>query len=186
MKEISLHILDIVENSLRAKAKKVRISILEDTRENNLELIIEDDGEGMDEETLKRVRDPFFSGQSKKVGMGIPLLDQLAKQCQGNLEILSEKGKGTTLRATFQRDNLDLPPLGKLADTLCVIMASHPEVELEFVHRIDDCEWLFNSKKMEKELELTGESQGMILPAIREWIEYQEEILKGGIEDENK
>ncbi len=109
MKELSLHILDVVENSLRAKAKKVRISILEDTRENRLELVIEDDGEGMDEETLKMVRDPFFSGQGKKVGMGIPLLDQLTRQCEGNLEILSEKSKGTTVRATFQRDNLDLP-----------------------------------------------------------------------------
>ena len=65
MKELSLHILDVVENSLRAKAKKVRISILEDTRENRLELVIEDDGEGMDEETLKMVRDPF-SGQVRR------------------------------------------------------------------------------------------------------------------------
>ncbi len=186
MKELSLHILDVVENSLRAKAKKVRISILEDTRENRLELVIEDDGEGMDEETLKMVRDPFFSGQGKKVGMGIPLLDQLTRQCEGNLEILSEKGKGTTVRATFQRDNLDLPPLGKLADTLFVIMASHPEVELEFIHRIDDCQWLFNSKKIEEELDLTEENRGVLLPAIREWIEHQEEILKGGIEDEDK
>ncbi len=186
MKELSLHILDVVENSLRAGATKVRISILEDTRENRLELVIEDNGEGMDAETLKMVRDPFFSGQGKKVGMGIPLLDQLAKQCQGDLEILSEKGKGTTVRATFQRDSLDLPPLGKLADTLFVIMASHPEVELEFIHRINDCQWLFNSKKMEKELDLTGENRSVLLPAIREWIEHQEEILKGGIGNEDK
>lgn len=118
--------------------------------------------------------------------MGIPLLDQLTRQCEGNLEILSEKSKGTTVRATFQRDNLDLPPLGKLADTLFVIMASHPEVELEFIHRIDDCQWLFNSKKIEEELDLTEENRGVLLPAIREWIEYQEEILKGGIGNEDK
>lgn len=186
MKELSLHILDLVENSFRAKAKKVRISILEDTRENRLELIIEDDGEGMDEETLQRVRDPFFSGQNKKVGMGIPLLDQLARQCQGSLEIFSEKGKGATVRATFPRDSLDLPPLGKLVDTLFVIMVSHPEVELEFIHRIDDCQWLFNSKEMEKELGLTGENRSVFLPAIREWMEHQEETLKGGIGGENK
>lgn len=67
----------------------------------------------MNEETLKRVRDPFFSGQSKKVGMGIPL-DQLAQQCQGNLEILSEKGKGTTVRATFQRDSIDYLSSGEV------------------------------------------------------------------------
>lgn len=65
-------------------------------------------------------------------------------------------------------------------------MASHPEVELEFIHRVDDCQWLFNSKQMEEELGLTGKDRGMILPAIRGGIEYQEEILKGGIEDENK
>ena len=126
MKELSLHILDLVENSFRAKAKKVRISILEDTRENRLELIIEDDGEGRMKKLYRGER-PFSSGQNKKVGMGIPLLDQLTKQCQGEFRDILRKGaRGPLCERTFLRDNLDLPPLGKLTDTLFVIMVSHP------------------------------------------------------------
>ncbi len=124
MKELALHILDIMENSIRANANKIRVSLVEDSRFNQFVLTIQDNGKGMEKEVLARVRDPFFTSQNKKVGMGIPLLEQLASMCGGKLDIISQPGEGTTIRATFQKDHIDLPPLGNLPETLMVLFAS--------------------------------------------------------------
>ncbi|MEI6157866.1 MAG: ATP-binding protein, partial [Atribacterota bacterium] len=154
MKELSLHLLDILENSVRAQASCIRILVVEDTKKNLLLLTIQDNGKGMGEEELSRVRDPFYTGQKKKVGLGIPLLEQLTRLCLGNLEISSHPGEGTSIVARFQLDHIDLPPLGRLPDTLMAIFASHPDIEIEYEHVRDECRWAFNTKKIMEELDV--------------------------------
>jgi len=182
MKELALHILDIMENSIRANANKIRVSLVEDSRFNQFILTIQDNGKGMEKEVLARVRDPFFTSQKKKVGMGIPLLEQLASMCGGKLDIISRPGEGTTIRATFQKDHIDLPPLGNLPETLMVLFASHPEVEIEYEHVKDNCSWSFNTKKMSQELGLQGPQDILpVLQSIKEWIQYQENQIQEGV-----
>jgi len=186
MKELSLHILDLVENAIRAEAKRIEIFIIENSQRNLLEISIKDDGVGMDEKTKERVCDPFFSTKGKRVGMGIPLMVQLAEQCGGHLEIVSEEGKGTLVKAFFQRSHVDLPPLGNIPETLFVLLASHPEINFVFYHEVDGRSFGFESHKILEELGLKGFAEdGLFLVSLKDWIAYQESLLREGMHSEN-
>lgn len=136
MEDISLHILDIVENSIVAKAKRIEIKVIEEIEENLFIVEIEDDGEGMDEATLKKVLDPFFTTRTtRKVGLGLPMLAQSAKESGGNIEISSQVGKGTKVKAAFRYDHPDRRPLGNMKETLMTLISSHPEIDFVYEHR---------------------------------------------------
>ena len=136
MEDISLHILDIVENSIVAKAKRIEIRVIEDIEENLFIVEIEDDGEGMDEATVKRVLDPFFTTRTtRKVGLGLPMLAQSAKESGGNIEISSQVGKGAKVKATFQYNHPDRRPLGDMKATLMTLISSHPEIDFVYEHK---------------------------------------------------
>lgn len=138
MEDLSLHILDIVENSFSAKAKVVKILIVEDTRKDTLCLEIHDDGKGMSEEMQKNALDPFFTTRStRKVGLGLPLLAQAARDTGGDIQLDSAPGRGTSVRVSFQLSHPDRKPLGDIAATLMTIQASRPEVELVFQYEKD-------------------------------------------------
>jgi len=136
VEDISLHILDIVENSIVAKAKRIEIRVIEDIEENLFIVEIEDDGEGMDEATVKRVIDPFFTTRTtRKVGLGLPMLAQSAKESGGNIEISSQVGKGTKVKATFQYNHPDRRPLGDMKATLMTLISSHPEIDFLYEYK---------------------------------------------------
>ena len=138
MEDLSLHILDIVENSIAASASKVSITIDEDTDTDSLSLAIRDNGKGMDPEACKRALDPFFTTRTtRRVGLGLSLLAQAARQAGGNLEIVSEVGRGTAVTAVFQLSHPDLKPVGDIAETLRTILAGRPELDLRFEYKKD-------------------------------------------------
>ena len=128
MFELSLHILDLVQNAISAGASLVVIRVFYDEARDELTIEISDDGRGMDEALLKRVTSPFATTRTtRKVGLGIPMLGQLAQQCGGGLEIKSQPGKGTTLTARFQMSSIDLPPLGDLPGTMRTLILGAPD-----------------------------------------------------------
>jgi signal transduction histidine kinase len=136
MEDLSLHILDIVQNSLAASASEVKIVILEDTIGDRLEVEIEDDGHGMDENTRKKALDPFFTTRStRRVGLGLPLLAQAARESGGSFDLSSTPGRGTSVRAVFQLSHPDRKPLGDLAGTLGVVLAGKRDLDLLFEYR---------------------------------------------------
>ena len=129
MEDVSLHVLDIVENALRAGAHNVSIRLTQDKSQDRLVLEVTDDGEGMSEEVMKRAADPFFTTkQGKKVGLGLPFLAQAAEEAGGKLEVQSAPGKGTKVIATFSLSHIDRKPLGNMQETLQCLKATHPEV----------------------------------------------------------
>jgi len=133
MEDLSLHILDIVENSIRAKAKNIEIKLTQNETQDTLLLEVADDGEGMDEEAVMRSRDPFFTTKAgKKVGLGLSFLAQSAEEADGTLEIESAKGRGTKVTATFRLSHIDRKPLGNFEETLKCLKATHPEVNFRF------------------------------------------------------
>jgi len=141
MEDLSLHILDIVENSLRAKAKNVEIRLVHDERTDTLVLEIVDDGEGLDEGALEHVTDPFYTTkQGKRTGLGLAFLAQAAEEAEGNLRVESQKGHGTRVIASFQMGHVDRKPLGNLDETLKCLKATHPDVNFryEFRHEKDE------------------------------------------------
>ncbi len=126
-----MHIMDIVQNSVRAKAGNVTLSISLD--EQWLTIKVEDDGSGMDKETLEKVTDPFYTSRTtRKVGMGIPLILQNAELTDGNMTLESELGKGTTLIAKFGRTHIDRPPMGDIASTAAMMITGNDGVNLQF------------------------------------------------------
>jgi signal transduction histidine kinase len=134
MEDLSLHILDIVENAIRAKAKNVTITIVEDEVNDLLTLEIRDDGTGMDEEAQKRAIDPFFTTKkNKRVGLGLALLSQSASEAGGGLVLTSKKGEGTTVRATFNLSHIDRKPFGDIPKTLKCLEASHLDIAFSFL-----------------------------------------------------
>lgn len=140
MKELSLNILDIAENSVKAGATLVTVSLTQTG--NVLTLEITDDGCGMDAETVRRVTDPFYTTRTtRKVGLGLPLLKLEAEQTGGTLTITSRtaaqcpENHGTTVRTTFHTDHIDCMPLGDVTATLVTLIQGHPQQELAFSHR---------------------------------------------------
>ena len=139
MKELSLNILDIAENSVKAKASLTEILITED--EKTLKLLIRDDGIGMEEDFLKRVTDPFCTTRTtRKVGMGIPLLKMEAEMTGGSFRIdsVSEKKDpehhGTETEALFYKDHIDFIPLGDVRSSVVTLIQGHPDTDFLFRH----------------------------------------------------
>ena len=133
MEDLSLHILDIVENSIAAGAKNIRIKIIEEKKKDFLAVEIIDDGKGMDDKTLKKVLDPFYTTRNtRKVGLGLPLLAQSAEESGGNIKIESKPGKKTTVKTTFSYSHIDRKPLGDVSETLKVLIAGNPDINFIF------------------------------------------------------
>ncbi len=136
MEDLSLHTLDIAENAIRAKAKRIEIKIFEDIKENLLSIRIKDDGVGMDEEMLKKALDPFFTTKrNRKIGLGLSMLAQAAKEGGGDIRLDSKTGKGTDVLADFQYDHPDRKPLGDMNETIATLIAGHPEVHFIYEHK---------------------------------------------------
>lgn len=135
MEDISLHILDIAENSIRANAENINIVITENIMKDLLTLTIEDDGEGMDAKTKENVLSPFFTTKKgKKVGLGLAFLSQSAEEADGTIKIESEPGKGTRITATFKLGHIDRKPMGNLNKTIKCLKITHPEINITFNH----------------------------------------------------
>lgn len=149
MKELSLHILDIGQNSVSAGASLIVISISEKTVEDFLAITIEDNGCGMDAETVKKVTDPFYTSRTtRKVGLGIPMFKANAELSNGKFELESELGKGTVLTAVFQRSHIDRVPLGDMADTIMAMVMANPDGDLIYRHNLDDREFVMDTQEM--------------------------------------
>jgi anti-sigma regulatory factor (Ser/Thr protein kinase) len=139
LRELALHLLDIAENSVAADAHAVQVAVVEDILADRLILRVEDDGKGMDSETVAQVTDPFYTTRTtRKVGLGIPLLKEAAETCNGWLKITSAPGKGTQLLVEFQRSHIDRMPLGDLAQTFYTLAVTSPEINWSFIYQYGD------------------------------------------------
>ncbi len=144
MQDLSLHVLDIAENSIAAKARRVAIRVEERHSKDLLVLEITDDGRGMGPRLLARALDPFVTTKKRKrIGLGLPLLAQAAQATGGRVKLRSAPGRGTTVRATFHLSHIDLQPLGDMAETLTVLMVGHPDVHFRYTHITDAGRYVF-------------------------------------------
>ncbi|MBQ2433058.1 MAG: ATP-binding protein, partial [Clostridia bacterium] len=155
MNELSLYILDLAQNSVAAKATRIRISIEIDLYNDQIRVFIEDNGCGMDEALLRSVVSPFTTTRkTRKVGLGIPMIKQLCEMCEGEFGIESKVGEGTTLSLTFTRSHVDLPPMGAIEDTLVSLINGSPEdIEFEFSYRYGESLFEFSTQEVRKVLD---------------------------------
>lgn len=182
MTELSLHILDIVQNSIKAGAKLVKISVIEDLVLNKLEFSIEDDGCGMEKDFLEDVVNPFRTTRTtRKVGLGLSLLKNACEITGGKLEITSQVGVGTTVKATFIHDSIDRQPLGDMASTMSAIIGGNDKIDYIYYHLFNGKSFEFSTKEIRKVL---GEDIELSTLDVLNWIEgyiaEEEQNLYGG------
>ena len=175
MKELALHILDIIHNSIRAEAKLIQLYVNEDKNKDILTITIIDDGHGMDSDLLKNVTDPFTTTRTtRRVGLGLPLLKQAAMECNGNLEIRSTKGEGTKVSIWFQHSHIDRVPLGNMVETITTLLLTGNDFDLQYEHQVNDSRITFDTRTIR---DILGEVP-LSHPDVIEWISQtlQEEM----------
>lgn len=167
MKELSLYVLDIFNNSLTAKSSLIRIIVCK--QKNRLQLKITDNGIGMDKVFLAHVTDPFSTTRTtRKVGMGLALLSQLAEMCDGTFEIHSKKGFGTSVKLTLPLSHIDVPPIGDMISSLCTMIASLPQdCNLIYIQRSDANGFCLDTRDFRENL---GEDIDFSEPDVYRWI----------------
>jgi hypothetical protein len=170
---LSLNILDIVQNSIRAGANEISIMISESASSDTMEITIEDNGAGIPPEILEEVTDPFTTTRTtRKIGLGLPLLKQHANMAGGNLEIKSTVGKGTTVRATFILSHIDRQPIGDIAGVLIILISANPEIDFLYSHKTDTGVYEFSTVETKNCLGVKTLTDNSLLKNIREMIEF--------------
>jgi len=154
MEDLSLHLLDVVENSITAGATRVEIEITEESRSDRLMLAIKDNGRGMPADMAAHVHDPFVTTRTtRRVGMGIPLLHQAAQEAGGECRVHSVPGHGTEIRADFRLSHIDRKPLGDLAATMTTLIAGNPRVDFGFLYERDGERIEFDTAEIKQQLD---------------------------------
>lgn len=175
MKQLAENVLDITENSVRAGAKHIKISLIENLNEKTMTITIEDDGCGMSEETVKSVIDPFYTTRTtRKVGLGIPLFKMEAEMTGGKLELESKVGEGTKISAVFYTNHVDAVPLGDMSQTLMTLIGGSPDTEFFYIHQIGEKEIVLDTTQLREAL---GDDVPLDTPEILLWIrDYVQEM----------
>lgn len=177
MKELSLHLLDIAQNSVTAGATRLELSLVEEKAV--LTMTIGDNGRGMSPEFLAQVMDPFTTTRTtRKVGMGIPLFRMAAEQTGGSLTIQSALGVGTTTTAVFHTDHIDCPPMGDLPGSLALFLQGAPEaMETHFLHETHRGRFELDTQKIKALLDGVPLSTPEVALWLQEYIGEQEAAL---------
>lgn len=153
MRELSLHLLDIVENSLRAGATLIEMTVTEDSREDWLIFTVADNGPGMPTDKLNNPSDPFITTRTvRRVGLGLSLLSAAAQRCDGRLEIDSTPGRGTKVTASFRHSHIDRAPIGDMASTLATLIMGNPEADYVYTHLIDGRDFSLDTREIKAQM----------------------------------
>jgi anti-sigma regulatory factor (Ser/Thr protein kinase) len=169
MRELALHILDLLQNTIEAGATQVQLHIHEDLDADRLSITVQDNGRGMDSDSARRALDPFFTTRTTRhVGLGLPLLAAAARRCEGDLSVESVPKQGTTVTATFRHSHLDRAPLGAMAPTLLAFLLSGNgrQPQLRFQHQVNDHSFTLDTAAIEAEM---GEIP-LSYPPLRDWL----------------
>lgn len=186
MRELSLNVMDIVQNSISAGADLIKIDVCENKKADKLIIKISDNGCGMNENQVKSVTNPFFTTRTtRKVGLGIPLFKMEAEMTGGSLKIDSEKGVGTVVTAEFVPSHIDMIPLGDINSTVILLIACNEDRNFVFRHKIDSREFTLDTHELRSVL---GDEVKLNSKDVIDWIKgylgEQTQIIKGELSDE--
>lgn len=171
MTELSLNVLDIVQNSIKARASLITVSVEKHTDSRTLSISVEDNGCGMTEEQLAHVIDPFFTTRTtRKVGLGVPFFKMSAELTGGSFSINSEVGKGTSLCAEYHYDHIDMMPLGDMAATMVSLVSVNPDVDFVYSFRCDGEGFAMDTREVKTVLEGLPVNSSEVLVFIRDFI----------------
>lgn len=182
MTELSLNILDVANNSVRARASQIRISVKIERNKDCLTIIIEDNGCGMTKEQLAQVEDPFYTSRTtRKVGLGVPFFKQAALSCEGTFSITSKVNIGTTVVATFRLSHIDRMPLGDINATIHTLITSNTEIDFIYQYEFDDANFTLDTRQMRDILGDISFDCPEVSAYIKEYLEENKKEVDGGI-----
>ena len=178
MQELSLNVLDIAENSVRADASLIKITIEEDTFAHTLRISIEDDGCGMTKEQIEKVMDPFFTTRTtRKVGLGVPFFKMSAEATGGSFSITSTVGKGTRTEAFYHTDHIDMLPLGDMPATMLSLISVNPHLDFLYTYTRDRNTFTLDTRALKEVLEDVPLNTPEVLLYIKEQLTEGEKGL---------
>lgn len=181
MQEISLHILDITQNSIRAGAKLIEIDIEENIEKDVFQFSVKDDGCGMSEELLNKVTDPFVTTRTtRRVGLGIPLLISGAEATGGNVKIESKVGAGTKICATYSHSHIDRQPLGDIASCMMSLISMNPDIDFVYTHSYENKNFTLDTRELKSVLGDVKLSEPSIALWIKEFVDENLTEIYGG------
>ncbi len=167
MRELSLNVMDVAQNSVRAEASLVTITVDESDKNDRLTISIEDNGCGMTEEQVQQVIDPFFTTRTtRKVGLGVPLFKMSAEQTGGSFSIKSEPGKGTVTTASYVKSHVDMTPLGDINSTVEILIRCNPDIDFVFIHSTDNGSFTLDTRELREVLD----GVSLDTPDVLDWI----------------
>ena len=172
MQELSLNILDVAQNSVRAGATRIEISTLESTADHRLTVTIADNGCGMTEQQVQQVTDPFFTSRTtRKVGLGVPLFKMMSELTGGSFHITSQVGQGTTVQAVFCTDSIDCLPLGNMTDTIFSLVTMNCTIDFVYRDRLDERVFVFDTREIREILGEVPFNTPEIATFLREYLQ---------------
>jgi len=181
MRELSLHILDIVENGIAAGGNCIRIEVDEAPKKDQLKIVIRDNGRGMPIEKRDHMDDPFITSRTtRRVGLGLSLLSAATERCDGILRVDTQPGKGTEVEATFRYHHIDRAPLGDIAATITTLIIGNPEIDFVYSHCIDGNEFSLDTREIREEMEDLSLSDPVVIHHLSEKIRSSLKELTSG------
>ena len=182
MRELSLNVLDIAQNSISAGASVVEITVEEISSASQMTIIIKDNGCGMDEESVRNVMDPFYTTRTtRKVGMGVPLFKMAAEMTGGSLEIESAVGKGTQVKTVFCTDHVDFTPLGDIDSTIVTLITMNTDINFIYTLKVDEKEFRLSTQQLKEILGDVPLDMPEVVMWLKDYIKEQTQIIRGGL-----
>lgn len=181
MRELSLHILDVVENGITAGGNCIWIEVEEDHQADQLKIVIRDNGRGMPIEKLQNINDPFITSRTtRRVGLGLSLLAAAAERCEGTMRVDTAPGKGTEVEVTFQHSHIDRAPLGDMGATMTTLIIGNPGIDFVYSHRINGEEFSLDTRELRNEMDDLSLTDPVVVHHLAESIRSSLEALKSG------
>lgn len=180
MTELSLNVLDVANNSIRAGASLIVINIDINTKEDTLSILIQDNGKGMTKEQLTQVEDPFFTTRTtRKVGLGVPFFKLSALAAEGTFEINSAPKKGTTVLATYRLSHIDRMPLGDINSTIHTLITLNPNIDFLYSYHYNENRFELDTREFRKIIGDIPFSTKEISTYIKEYLTENKQEVDG-------
>ena len=177
MRELSLNVMDVVQNSITAKATLIQVA--EKWEGSSLVITIQDNGSGMTKEQVESVVNPFYTTRTTRdVGLGVPLFKMACEQTGGAFSIASEKGGGTLVTARFAAGHIDMTPVGDMDETILLLITCNPDIDFVYEKEKDGRGFTLDTRELR---EVLGGDVPLSSPDVAGWIrgylkEQQEEL----------
>ena len=178
MRELSLNVLDIVQNSITASANLIEIKLVEDINNDILKINIFDNGKGMTDEQIKSVTDPFYTTRTtRKIGLGIPLFKMAAEMSGGSFKIESTVGVGTKIYTSYIHSSIDRMPVGNINETVSMLIRMNPDIDFVYTHTFNEKSYSLDTRELREQLEEVPLDTPEVIDWINEYLTENDSLI---------